>query len=657
MPASNLRIGHDMKRFLAILMPRHKSIKIHPHTQGLADEIDDYDMFPIDDSVNKYIFDVKRKTYQKKTEITMNINVEADIPLNKIKYEDNVYALLQKHQIFVRARALAPAVTTKAIGCLWNIDPKRCNKNEVLNELHAFLPEGKEGVYFYLDTHRYKWKSGDTVNIAEMLKIMVDVHDADEIGGAIHSGLLGIDDLMDKNWSVLTGSRLFPLSPIRHVLSPDQFTTMIQQHNKTVYETAEITIDNVWDITNEVLMEESLRAKLNWPEGNHCNNFRDMFMETAHYSFPGTFKDCYVMRGKLYITCKREELKTASTFVDDIFSALYDEMEPIDMAEYFGNHTPNNISSMPGRSGTIIFGTDNTFKSLIDSHMDNNLQEFQTILKAGETLNKEKKIAKPNYSRPPRGSMHPRGRAPVIVNPDEFRANAMQSWAAIVGAPKKKNQNQNKKSKKNTQKQTQRTSQPAQSNQQNDTNTQTSTVDTEELQSQISSITANTHAAFRLEMKKMNDRIDIINKRAIANEERINNIDQSLQDMSSALSNMTSNLEKHSDNFEQMSNTIENISHDLHQKTTNLEDGIASILKTLGQLAKKRTYTDINGYVVPFDKDADNTESNMETDSEPSSSQSSSHHSPSARNRARVSDQSSVQAGNNTDQSQTDGAL
>ena len=70
--------------------------------------------------------------------------------------------------------------------------------------------------------------------------------------------------------------------------------------------------------------------------------------------------------------------------------------------------------------------------------MDNNVQEFQTTLKNGETLNNDKKIVKPNYSRPPRGAMYPRGRAPISVNPEEFRANAVQSWAAMVKAPKKK---------------------------------------------------------------------------------------------------------------------------------------------------------------------------------------------------------------------------
>ena len=112
-----------------------------------------------------------------------------------------------------------------------------------------------------------------------------------------------------------------------------------------------------------------------------------------------------------------------------------------------------------------------------------------------------------------------------------------------------------------------------------------------------------------------------------------------------------------SDNFEQMSNTIENISHDLHQKTTHLEDGITNILKTLGKLAKKRSYTDIHGDIRLFNQDVDNDVSNMETDTTQNLSQSSSLHSPTAHNRARVSDQSSVQAGNNTDQSQTDDAL
>ena len=129
MPASALCIGHDMKRFLAIIMPHHKSIKIHPHTQDLADIIDDYNMFPVDDSHTKYIFDIKKKTcYQRKTVIEMNINIESDISLNQIKFEENVYALLQEHKIYVRARSIAPAEKTKAIGCLWNIDPKCCNK-------------------------------------------------------------------------------------------------------------------------------------------------------------------------------------------------------------------------------------------------------------------------------------------------------------------------------------------------------------------------------------------------------------------------------------------------------------------------------------------------------------------------------------------------
>ena len=72
-------------------------------------------------------------------------------------------------------------------------------------------------------------------------------------------------------------------------------------------------------------------------------------------------------------------------------------------------------------------------------------------------------------------------------------------------------------------------------------------------------------------------------------------------------------------------------------------------------MAKKRSYTDIHGDIRHFDKDAENKGSDMETDSD--ISQSSSHNSSTARNRVRVSSQSSVQTGNNTDQSQTDGAL
>ena len=651
MPASALRIGHDMKRFLAILMPRHTSIKIHPHTKGLAEVIDDYDMFPIDDTSSKYIFNIKKKTYKKKVEVEMSINVEADITLNKIKYEDNVFALLQEHQIFVRAKMLAPAVTTKAIGCLWNIDPKRCNKQEILNELSQFLPEGKEGVYMHLDTHRYKWRSGENVNIAEMLKIMVDVIDADEVGGAIHSGLIDLKTNLPDTWSLLSGSRLFPLSPIRHVLPPDQFTTLIQQHNKTVYETAEITIDNVWDINTEVLMEEGLREKLGWPAGVHCTTFRETFMDTSYYSSKGTFKDCYVMRGKLYITCKRDELKTASKFVDDFITALYDEMEQEDMATFFGNNTPDNISSFPGRSGTIIFGIENTYKALIDSHMDNNLQAFQTTLKNGETLNKEKKIAMPNYSRPPRGSMYPRGRAPIIVNPDEFRPNAMQSWAAIVKEPKKTNS----KPRSNHQKRQKQQNQNQESSNTNPAPAIAQTQITEQIQSQLSSLTTNTQAEFRAEMTKMNERIEAINQRTIESEQRINNLDESIQHMSSALKNLTTNIEKHSTMFDRMHDTMETITHDLHQKTSELGDGIANIMKTLGTMSKKRNYTDINGLYRSFNPTHE-SDTSMDDDNDQSQSQLSTT-STTALHRARVSSQSSAQIGNNTDQSAADDAL
>ena len=652
MPASALRIGHDMKRFLAILMPRHKSIKIHPHTQGLADVIEDYDLFPVDDSSSKYIFDIKKKTYTRKTEIEMNINVESDIPLNKIKYEANVYALLQEHNIYVRARRLAPAVRTKAIGCLWNIDPKRCNKNEILHELSQFLPEGKEGVYMYLDTHRYKWKSGDTLNIADMVKVMVDIIDADEIGGAIHSGLIHMNSQQgSKKWSTLKNSRLFPLSPIRHVLPPDQFTTMIQQHNKSVYETAEITIDHVWDINTEVLMEETLREKLCWPKGVHCTTFRDTFVETAHNSDPGTFKDLYVMRGKLYITCKREKLKEASRFVDDFITALYDEMDEHDMAIFVGNNTPDIISSYPGRSGTIIFGTENTYKALIDSHMDNNLQEFQTTLKNGETLNNDKKIVKPNYSRPPRGAMYPRGRAPISVNPDEFRANAVQSWAAMVKGPKKKKSTNKSKSRQTS---SQTSNQSLQATQ-DENNTQAST--TQQSQTQVSSLTSATQAEFRAEMKKMNERIDAINQRAIANEERINDIDASIQQMSSALNNLTKSIEKHSTNSERMSDTMETITYELHQHKSTFENGIAHILKKIGHLSNKRMYTDIDGNYRELDPSLNDDNNSMDTGHDQSQSQQSSNTSSSANTRARVSFEPSVHDGNNTDQSNADGAL
>ena len=185
-----------------------------------------------------------------------------------------------------------------------------------------------------------------------------------------------------------------------------------------------------------------------------------------------------------YITCKREKLKIASWFIDDFLNALCDEMDQKDLSIFCLNNTPNNILSFPGQSGTIIFGTENTYTVLIDTHIDTNLQEFQTTLQNGEMLNKGKQIVKPNYFRPPQGSMFPKGRAPIKVNPDEFRPNDIQSWATMVKGPKKI-KTANKSRPRNTPPQQQNMQIPTMHQQTNQNQASTN----QQIQTQVSSIT------------------------------------------------------------------------------------------------------------------------------------------------------------------------
>ena len=79
--------------------------------------------------------------------------------------------------------------------------------------------------------------------------------------------------------------------------------------------------------------------------------------------------------------------------------------------------------------------------------------------------------------------------------------------------------------------------------------------------------------------------------------------------MSTVLSNLTKNIEKHSTCFERMNDNMETI-------TADFEDGLANILKKIGQLSNKFKvyYTDINGNYRQLDPNADNDASSMDTD-------------------------------------------
>ena len=680
MTSSELPVGHDMKRFLAIIMPRHKSIKVHPHTMDISDTLEDFDLFPVGEESKKYIFDIKRKSYGKRVEVEMSINIESEIQLNQIKFEPHVFKLLQEHGMYVNARKTAPPVTTKAIGCLWNLDPKRTSRHHLMEELEFLMPDALKGTYMYLTQHRYKWKSGTTVNIADMYKVMVDVAHADAAGIAIRSGLQDDKDTKSPSthendcWYALRDSCLFPLSPIRGVISPDEFATMIQQHNKAVYETVSITVDNMWNIDTEFTLSESLRERLQWPEEDdpHEITFRELFTDTAHHSDRGAVKDCYIMRGKMYITCKRDRVKEIARFTDDFLEVLNDEMDDHVLAKIVGNNSPDNPSTYPGRSGTLIYGTENTFKALINTHMDANLNEFQTTLKAGETLDEKKKLVIPNYSRPPRGAMYPRGaRAPVIVNPEEFRENAVASWATMVKRSTKQHQKRQQKHQhqpSTKHPQAEQHSQQQRPVQQPSQNT-----------SQTSSLTESTHySELKEALAKMNLRFEKMHDRALENEHRIGQLEADLISMTQTMANIGSTVDKALEQQDQMFDQVNTITHEIHQLASTTDTQFQTIQRTAEDgFAKMCAYIDkytedknseekppnkkvrISEALDDNDADMDEATAAIATSSTTSSLSQASNQSNStmANTQGRVSDQSSAPQGNNTDLGAADDEL
>ena len=680
MTASALPIGHDMKRFLAIIMPRHNSIKVHPHTKDISETLENFDLFPVGKESEKYIFDVKRKSYGKRVELDMSINIESELPLNQIKFEPHVFKLLKEHSIFVNARKVAPAVTTKAVGCLWNLDPKRTSRYHIMEELKFLLPEELQDTYMYLTQHRYKWKTGTTVNIADMFKLMIDVNHADAAGLAISKGLQEQDDDLEGQiheedvWYALRGCCLLPLSPIREIISPDEFTTLIQQHNKMIYETASVTVDNMWNIDTKFTLTNSLRNRLQWPENDDLYEvtFRELFTDTVHHSETGAVKDCYVQRGKMYITCRRDKVKEVSRFTDDFFEVLYDELDNNELAHIVGNHSPNNPSTYPGRSGTLIYGTENTFKALINTHMDKNLNEFQTTLKAGETLNAEKKLVVPNYARPPRGAMYPRGsRPPISVNPEEFRQNAVESWAQLVKQSSKKTKKKQKQQKQSTQVQQQ------EPKSQQDTQAQTA--------SQTSSLTANTqYSELKEALAQMNTRFDQMHSRALENENRIAQLESDIINVTQTMANIGKTVDKAQEQQEQMFQQVTTITHEIYQLTQTTdqkfnviqqttEAGFTSMRKWFERAdnaredpsdpechPSKKVRTEDDSHSNSDNTNTDNVQMSDEAATVPPVPPSPApqpSHLGMAHTHVQVSDQSSTPPGNNTDQTEIDDSL
>ena len=253
--------GILMKRLATIILPRHKNIAFLPHTSSTHDKITDHELVPTDDiGINHYIFD--ERTYLRnrgsKNEFKMlecKLQIESPISLYQIKGAREVMELLQKHDIYITAKAYCKAVNTKAIGLLMNLDAKRSAKNRII-ELFKKEVEGKSECEVFMDLvpHRGLVRLGKKVIFGQFLKVMVDVKHATTAAKVIQEGLKNaVFGIGMKN------IRLMPVYPIPNLMSAEVFGKMIIAHNDSMYGIAEIQIDNIWDVDSKSRLSETIK--------------------------------------------------------------------------------------------------------------------------------------------------------------------------------------------------------------------------------------------------------------------------------------------------------------------------------------------------------------------------------------------------------------
>ena len=451
--------GILVKRLATIILPRHKDIAILPHTSSTHDKITDHEAVPTDDmGIGHFIFDEKitLRNRGNRNEFKMfecKIQIESPISLYQIKGAKQVMDLLIKHEIFITAKSYCPAVSTKEIGILMNLDARRCAKNRIIAHLKADVDiETDRDVFMDLVPHRGLVRLGKQVIFGQFLKIMVDVQYATVAAKMIREGLIA-----EAYGIGLKNVRLMPVYPIPNFMPPEVFGKMIVAHNDSMYGIAEIQVDNVWDIDTPSILPDSIKVKFNLAHGpNHVNDtytLRNLIMPIFWGQFDNTpaVRDVYLIRGRLMIVCDKTHVAVATQLVDTLFEFLKQEFDIAweglnrsadKFAAWVGCSTPKNEHRHPARSGTLVFGEAGVLKATVNSFFDGKLDS----LPAGLVPGAGDVARKPDLTRPPPPSVATRGRMRPHVDPVEFTPVAVNAWASantwasVARAPKRKNQ-------------------------------------------------------------------------------------------------------------------------------------------------------------------------------------------------------------------------
>ena len=434
--------GILVKRLATIILPRHKDIAILPHTSSTHDKITDHEAVPTDDmGIGHFIFDEKitLRNRGNRNEFKMfecKIQIESPISLYQIKGAKQVMDLLIKHEIFITAKSYCPAVSTKEIGILMNLDARRCAKNRIIAHLKADVDiETDRDVFMDLVPHRGLVRLGKQVIFGQFLKIMVEVQYATVAAKMIREGLIA-----EAYGIGLKNVRLMPVYPIPNLMSAEVFGQMIAAHNKSMYGNAEVQVDNVWDIDTASILPDSIKIRFNLAHRDKHKQdlytLRDMMMPIlwGHFDNTPVVRDVYLMRGRLMIVCDKMQATEVSKLVDMFFNFLKQEFDieweglnrnADKFAAWVGCSTPKNETRHPAGSGTLVFGEVGVLKATVNSFFDGNLNSLPAglIPAAGDAA------TAPDLTRPPPLSIS-RGRYQPIVDPVEFTPVAVNAWAS-----------------------------------------------------------------------------------------------------------------------------------------------------------------------------------------------------------------------------------
>ena len=435
--------GQIVKRLLTILLPRHQDLAILPHTSSTHDKITDQELIPTDDiGIGHYIFDEKitlrnRGSRNEFKMLECKMQIESPISLYHIKGAPKVMDLLKKHDIYITGKSYCPAVSTKEIGILMNLDARRSAKNRIIEMFQTDVGTATDReVFIDLIPHRALVRLNNKVVFGQFLKVMVDVKYASVAAEVVRDGL------KSESFGVgLKNVRLMPVYPIPNLFSSETFAKMIIAHNDSMYGVAEIQVDHVWDIDSGARLPDTIKERFNLAVGpSHVDDvytLRDTMMPIFWGQFDNEpiVRDIYIQRGHLMIVCEKAKIEEVTKLVDMMlafFKENYDVYHESlvrsedKFAEWVGCSTPKNHHRHPARSGTLIFGEGGLLKATVNSFLDQNLNS----LPAGLIPTPGDVARKPDLTRPPPASIPSRGRVRPQVDPTEFTATAVSAWAS-----------------------------------------------------------------------------------------------------------------------------------------------------------------------------------------------------------------------------------